>query len=99
MLWRNRNPYSISKERNEDFTRFYVVLHVAEIPSLQDWTLIIGDCVHNLRSALDHLVYAIAMHESGQNPPPKEDRLAFPIVDNPADRTAKEAIRRIASLS
>ena len=97
MLWRDRNPYSISKERNEDFTRFYVVLQVTESPNLEDWTLIIGDCIHNLRSALEHLVYAIAVHESGQNPPPKEDRLAFPIVDKPTD--FKEASRRIATLS
>jgi hypothetical protein len=43
----------------------------------------IGDCLPNLRCALDHLVYAIAIHESGQSPPPCEGSLAFPICDSP----------------
>src|SRR5439155_7189104 len=42
-------------------------------------------------------VYAIAVHESGQNPPPKENRLAFPIADSPDD--FREVGRRIADLS
>ena len=32
MLWRDRKPYSIAKERSADFTRFYIVLRVAETP-------------------------------------------------------------------
>jgi hypothetical protein len=34
---------------------------------------------------LDHLVYAIAVHESGQEPPPKEKTLMFPITDSPSN--------------
>jgi hypothetical protein len=97
MLWRDTNPYNISKERNEDFTQFYVVLHVTNIPDLEGWSLIIGDCIHNFRSALDHMVSAIAIHESGKNPPPKEGVLAFPIADNPSD--FKKASGRIETLS
>jgi hypothetical protein len=40
---------------------------------------IIGDALHNLRSALDHLIYRIAALESRQDPPPKAGKLAFPI--------------------
>ena len=96
-LWRDKKPYSISMERNEDYTRYYLVLRVAEKPNLLEWSLSISDCVHNFRSALENLIYAIAVHESRQNPPPKDDHLAFPIADNPKD--FREVSRRIATLS
>ena len=35
-----------------------------------EWGLIFGDGVHCLRSALDHTVYAVAVKESGTDPPP-----------------------------
>ena len=46
--------------------------------------LIIGDVVHNLRSALNHLAFALSEAERGPapNPPPKPDRrkdIGFPI--------------------
>jgi hypothetical protein len=43
-----------------------------------NWPLLIGDCVHNLRSALDHLAWQLA----GAKP---DDRTTmFPIFDDPA---------------
>lgn len=95
--WRDGKPYRISPERSVDFTRYYLVLHVEKRPDLLGWTLIIGDCIHNLRCALEHLVYAIAVHESGQNPPPRGNRLAFPIADGPD--VFRDDARRIAGLS
>jgi hypothetical protein len=56
-----------------------------------------GDCVHNLRSALDSLIYGIAIHETGVNPPADEKVLQFPIVSSP-DKLAGQKYR-IASLS
>jgi hypothetical protein len=44
--------------------------------------LLLGDAVHNMRSALDHLVYAGAIHVTGKNPPPDERKLQFVIVDS-----------------
>ncbi|MGB2633477.1 MAG: hypothetical protein WAM58_06035 [Candidatus Acidiferrum sp.] len=46
---------------------------------------------------MDHLVYAIAIHESGTVSPPDENKLMFPITDS----TVKfnEAAQRIRSLS
>lgn len=95
--WRDGNPYSGTVESNTDSTRYSFHIHIKGTPDFEWWSLIVGDCVHNLRAALEHLVYAIAIHESGQNPPPKEDRLAFPIADDPGD--FKEVSRRIATLS
>jgi len=75
-LWRDNKPYRISRERSPDFTRFYLAVRIDKQLNFLDWTLVIGDCIHNLRSALEHLVYAIAIHESGSNPPLRDSRLA-----------------------
>jgi hypothetical protein len=50
---------------------------------IQDWALLLGDAVHCWRSALDHAVYAMAVHDTGQNPPPGERALCFPIQCTP----------------
>lgn len=44
-------------------------------PYVTDWSPIIGDCLHNLRSALDHLAYQLA-----RNP---NTHTSFPIHSNP----------------
>jgi hypothetical protein len=41
----------------------------------------IGDCFSNMRSALDPLVCAIAIADTGKNPPSFEKKLQFPITD------------------
>jgi len=39
---------------------------------------IAADCIHNLRQALDHIAYRLAVFVGG-DPPPNEDTAAFPI--------------------
>ncbi len=56
-----------------------------------------GDCVHNLRSSLDHVIYALAVKNTGQNPPPKAGSLYFPIFDSP--EKYREKAGRLAPLS
>jgi hypothetical protein len=102
MSWQDGSPYSIAKESNADFTRWALVMKLMKPPDLLQrnllrWTLIIGDAVNNLRSALDHLVYAIAVHESSSNPPLNEKQLAFPICDTAED--FKGSARRIKTLT
>jgi hypothetical protein len=100
--WQDSSPYSITKETNADFTRWALVIRLLKPAdllrlNLLRWTLIIGDAINNLRSALDHLIYAIAVYESGSNPPPDEKRLAFPICDTFGE--FKDAAKRIKSLT
>ncbi len=40
-----------------------------------------GEWLFNLRSALDHLLWATAAHSTGRVPPPNEDGLQYPIYD------------------
>jgi hypothetical protein len=59
-VWRNSNSRPISGRPNTDNTehRFYVSLDVQ--PPLVRWGILIGDSVHNLRSALDHPAWQLA---------------------------------------
>ncbi|MFZ0913519.1 MAG: hypothetical protein WBQ76_10090 [Candidatus Korobacteraceae bacterium] len=95
--WMNTRPCSLTPKANADFTRWALIISVPKTADLVRWTLIVGDTINNLRSALDHLIYAIAVHESGSNPPPDEKRLAFPICDTPGE--FKDAAKRIKSLT
>jgi hypothetical protein len=80
--WTERHPYSILPECNADSTRYSLILRVNEPPPFQRWSLIIADAFNNLRAALDHLVFAVAMHEAAPNPPAYEGKLQFPIADD-----------------
>jgi hypothetical protein len=93
----NSGEFRVSMQLNADATEHVWKIHAPNGTDFTDVSVCVGDCLHNLRSALDHLVYAIAVHESGQNPPPKESTLAFPLANDPAE--FKKAKNRIATLS
>ena len=97
--WFDRHPYSVTKDTNADCTRYSLFLRVNEPPTLQRWTLIIGDCIHNLRCALDYLVYAVAVFEAKCEPPPFERALAFPITDSRKDFEDAVARKSLGSIS
>jgi hypothetical protein len=44
-----------------------------------EWSVWIGEFVHDVRSALDHLTYALNVKGSGQRPPPNGSRSQFPL--------------------
>lgn len=79
--WMDRKPYGLTQHVNPDSTRYSLVLRENEPAPFQRWTLMFSDFLNNLRSALDYLVYAIAVSDSGVDPPPGSDKLMFPITD------------------
>jgi hypothetical protein len=97
LAWAQSGSMRIVKETAEEGRVHRVFVEpVAELP-LERWALIAGDCVHNLRSALDSLPYEIAVMQTGQNPPPDEKLLQFPIVTDPTG--FQNQIHRIKTLS
>ena len=82
MAWVNTNPYRVILNHNVDFSRYWATVRINREPSLQRWSLIAGDVVHNLRCSLDHLIYAIAIFRTQMNPPPSKRRWFFPIRDD-----------------
>lgn len=79
------NPYRILGEEETigDYWHFSVYLQVDRFPPEEVWGPIIGDAVHNLRSALDHLAWQLAVPAARANTP---RRIEFPIfLDDPAN--------------
>lgn len=62
-----------------------VVLILNQLPQIRPhWNIAIGECVHNMRSALDHLAYWLNVIGGG-DPPPNFSESEFPIYDNGPD--------------
>lgn len=84
--WVDSDPYVIGKKVNADGSRHSLFIEdIKTLPNLDRWSGIVGDCIHNLRCALDHFVYGAAIHEYGVDPPADKRTLQFPITDTPAD--------------
>lgn len=97
IAWEKANPYVLTKN-NDPQGRFYsITAHLEPAPDWDRWSLVFGDCIHNLRSALDHLIFAVAVSQTKANTPDDERVLQFPIADTP-EKFASQA-SRIKSLS
>lgn len=74
----NAEPYSVTVERP---TKTVAVVRVTKVPDrripVEDWALIIGDCVHNARASIDYIAWQLAGADMN-------DRATmFPIFDTP----------------
>ena len=77
--WQRRSPYRLTFEKDRDGRQRTARLAIREeIP--RDVALGIGDCVHNLRSSLDHLVWAATV--SRVPAPANPQKVMFPICDD-----------------
>lgn len=74
-----RYPYGIRVQRHPDPKVITLHLSIEKFPDLDRWSLLLGDCIHNLRSTLDHLIYRAAINVAKADPPPDEKILAFPV--------------------
>ena len=82
--WLNSGRYEPFFERGTQQTRIAMsVLRVGRPPDLVRWAVIIGDCINNLRAALDHLMNAFAKVPYIYTPSAKKERLTFIIIDDP----------------
>jgi hypothetical protein len=71
------------------------IIVAAEIPKLPqyEWGVLIGDAVHNIRSALDHVVWELSVEQSGPTPDPinhKWKRIRYPIIGDSTKYSARE---------
>jgi hypothetical protein len=79
--WLGTDAYSISREvdaKSGNTTRRAKI----KAPPPDRISIITGDAVQNLRSALDHAVYALAASQSGGVSRAAEHALMFPVVGN-----------------
>lgn len=76
--WAATNAISTKCEPREGRLGFRIILEeFSQPPPFDHWGLLLGECAHNLRSALDNLAYALA--RSHQDPPKSPGNIAFPI--------------------
>lgn len=78
--WSAGQPFETDKVLSEDGLVASVVLRVTRQAPVEEWALLLGDTVHNLRSALDGLVWELS-HLDGQTPSNPRG-LYFPIVSD-----------------
>jgi hypothetical protein len=81
--WGDGEPFRIVRGSNADGSVHEFGLRFETQPDVWRWGLLIGDALHNMRCALDHIVYALAVQQTGQDPPPNASRLNFPIRSRP----------------
>jgi hypothetical protein len=83
--WLKTDAYTLIENFNAQTGEYVLKAKVTEPPG-DDWPLLVGDAVHNLRSALDHIAYTFAMdgyqaqHSGGNIPANHQRRILFPIV-------------------
>jgi hypothetical protein len=76
-----RDKHTISVEIDADEGKYTFHVHGLE-PVDPDWGLMIGDCVHNARTALDHLMVQLYARITGKDPR-EVTSVQFPISDTP----------------
>lgn len=95
--WCDSNPFSLRCELREERLGFKLIINkFPDEPPFDEWGLNIGECVHNLRSALDNLAFALARLNC--DPPVNPTKIYFPIYQNLGDFN-KNASRKIDQLS
>lgn len=97
--WGDRDPFRVVRQSNADGSVHEFSLRFQVQPDTLRWALLLGDALHNLRGALDHVVYALAIRQTGQDPPPGAERLMYPICSDAKYWNSKRVQDRIACLS
>lgn len=94
--WIQRCPLAARAEYTLDRLGYRLILEpFAEAPLCEHWALLIGDCVHNLRSALDNLCFSLA--RAHRDPPADPSGIYFPVFDDP-QRFQRDAVRTLRQL-
>ena len=88
--------HAVEVNKNADATLHQLTIHFDGDADYARWGLLLGDYVHCLRSALDHLVYAFAVAESQTEPPPDASKVMMPLKST--EQGFRDAGYRIASL-
>jgi len=94
--WGDGDPLAIDRESNADGSEHVFRLRFKAQPDLWQWAVLLGDAMHNLRCALDYIVYALAVAQTGKDPPDGYQHLTFPICGEPGG--FQKSRWRIASL-
>lgn len=90
--WGQPESYEFFGEHSEDRKVYMLGVRFQRQPDFAKWAAMTGDALANYRSALDYIVYALAVTDTRSDPPPHESRLAFPITSS--KENFADAVRR-----
>jgi hypothetical protein len=57
--YRYDGSFHVEQARREDGSAIDFTLRISSLPPIDEWSLIVGDCVHNMRAALDQLAWQL----------------------------------------
>jgi hypothetical protein len=82
--WRNSDPkpYVVSTQLDPEKLERVWRIHIREQPP-DAWSALIGDFLHNTRSALDHMAYLLAEVNNPDQTRKDRAKITFPICDRP----------------
>jgi hypothetical protein len=95
---RDNHSFSVNLDRDEGAYTFHV--HGLE-PVDPDWGLVLGDCIHNARTALDYLMVQLFARATQQDPR-ETTGVLFPISSEPGNFRSLPGVveaRKVQSLS
>src|SRR5512132_700504 len=81
--WGESDPLTMEREINADGSEHLFRLRLKTEPDVWAWAAILGDALHNLRGALDHIVFALAVAQTGRRRPTTRRFSRFPSAANP----------------
>ena len=91
----NLEPIEQSNEPKIGFKPLPLDFTKLDLPSI--FSILVGEICYNLRSALDYLVYELALSDSGVDP---QSKTQFPIEDFEHDRKGrKKILARLSGLN
>jgi len=86
--WRLQNPIKMKSELFEDRLGYQIIVtDFEESTKLEEWGILIGEFMHNLRSSLDNLAFALARLK--EDPPSNPNQISFPIFQEKAEFVKK----------
>ncbi len=94
--WNDSTPYLAWDQWNQDHTAFRVIARLLNDPPLHRWSLMFADFIHNLRCVLDHMIWAIAVHEDPTLTVADDRGLMFPIWIKPPNADDRKRIKRLS---
>src|SRR5918998_2842474 len=80
--WRERDGYLVIHNFERESGEYVVLVEEVNAPSTATFSGIVGDCLHNLSSSLNFLVFDLARAYTNPLPEKVADKLAFPIFGN-----------------
>jgi hypothetical protein len=91
-----QRPHQLTMDTGQDGLTQLRVERLAPIPV--QLSLLLGEYLYELRAALDNCLYAVAVIDSGECPPPNGDLLEWPIFLTPEKWQGNQR-RRLSALS